>query len=81
MNAYRIEEFIRTLKEDGDFYRPHVRLPKDAPVIKKRDAFQIRTTKHTADAFACDILGNTTVLWSNGRIQQLIGDEAKHLYR
>jgi hypothetical protein len=81
MNAHRIQEFVRTIQEDGDFHRIHVRLPKNAPLVAQHMATQIKTTKHNAAAFACDWLGNTTVLWSNGRIQQLIGDEAKHLYR
>ena len=81
MTAYRIQDFVRTIEEDGGYHRIHVRLPRNAPLVAQRSATQIKTTKHNADAFACDWLGNTTVLWSNGRIQQLIGDEANHLYR
>ena len=79
--AYRIEDFFRAYDEDEDFRHCRVRLPKNHPLVANHRATQINTTKHKADAFAWDLLGNTTVLWSNGRIQQLIGDEAKHLHR
>lgn len=71
----RIADFCNNILADSDFTRIYARLPRTHDLIKSRKAAEIRTSFHDADAFARDILGNVTVLWSDGRIQQLISDE------
>lgn len=71
----RIADFCSLIRADKDFVRLYARLPKNDDLIRGHKATQIRTSVHDADAFALDVLGNVTVLWSDGRIQQLISED------
>ena len=71
----RIADFCVEMRADKDFRSLHARLPRTHPLITGHKATQIRTSAHDADAFALDVLGNVTVMWSDGRIQQLISNE------
>ena len=80
----RLYDFATTLLNDRHFTRVYLRLPASASVFANSRARQIRTSKHTADAFGLDCLGNVTVLWADGRCQQLITDaeiKASGLFR
>ena len=81
----RINDFAATIKADGDFTRLYVRLHPTSRVFREQAGVrEIRTTKHSADAFATDSLGNVSVLWADGRREQLVSDaeiKAAGLYR
>jgi hypothetical protein len=74
--ATRINQFITDIKFDSDFsFSAQVRLPSTNPIIKTRQADQLRSKKHTADGIAWDVLGNATVLWADGSIRQYISNK------
>lgn len=83
-NRHLIDDFARITLLDADFVRFYVRLPVTASYFANSKTRQIRTSAHDALAFALDVLGNVSVLWADGRRQQLVTDaeiKASGLFR
>ena len=71
----KIVEFIRLAKLDKNSSAFYARLPRTHPLIQSRTCRAIRSSKNKADAIVYDLLGNATVLFSDGSIKQLISED------
>jgi hypothetical protein len=81
---HNLDDFARLILLDAHFVRFHVRLSPTASYFANDKTREIRTKAHDALAFGIDVLGNVTVLWADGRRQQLISDaeiKASGLFR
>lgn len=74
----RIVQFVNRVKDDEHFMNDmYARLPSDHIYVRDGYVDQIVGDRHSADAFAFDVLGNMTVLWADGSVRQYIGHEEK----